>query len=278
MKQILVPIDFSETSSYALETAANIAREHNSHIILLHMLRGVQLDFDDSKFDGFMEASYYRDMVKKRIDGFLENGYLKDVSYRTIIQNYRIFKEVGNVALEHEVDLIVMGSHGVSGIFDQFVGSNTEKVVRSAEVPVLVIKKSRPEFKLNNVLFACDFKKESLEAYNKAMRFFNDINCHVQLLYIHTANDRFTSSVEIENGVDEFLRLAENSYYHSSKNTCYRVDHTVEDGIYNYLAREKFDAIAISTHGRKGLSHFFMGSIGEDIANHTTSPVITFKM
>nr|AWJ66201.1 putative universal stress protein [uncultured bacterium] len=55
-------------------------------------------------------------------------------------------------------------------------------------------------------------------------------------------------------------------------------DYSVERGILNYSETSGADIIGIPTHGRKGLSHFFMGSIGEDVANHSKIPVVTFKI
>ena len=52
----------------------------------------------------------------------------------------------------------------------------------------------------------------------------------------------------------------------------------VEKGVLNYAESQAADLIGIPTHGRQGLSHFFMGSIGEDIANHSKIPVVTFKL
>jgi nucleotide-binding universal stress UspA family protein len=55
-------------------------------------------------------------------------------------------------------------------------------------------------------------------------------------------------------------------------------DYTVEKGVLNFSDKVSADLIGIPTHGRRGLSHFFMGSIGEDIANHSEAPVMTFKI
>ena len=55
-------------------------------------------------------------------------------------------------------------------------------------------------------------------------------------------------------------------------------DYSVERGVLNYCESIQADLVGIPTHGRKGISHFFMGSIGEDIANHSPIPVITFKL
>ena len=58
----------------------------------------------------------------------------------------------------------------------------------------------------------------------------------------------------------------------------YVSDYTVEDGILNFSNKVGADLIAMPTHGKKGLAHFFEGSVGEDVANHATLPVITFKV
>lgn len=55
-------------------------------------------------------------------------------------------------------------------------------------------------------------------------------------------------------------------------------DYSVEKGILNCAESSAADFIGIPTHGRKGLSHFFIGSVGEDLANHSKRPVITFKI
>ena len=55
-------------------------------------------------------------------------------------------------------------------------------------------------------------------------------------------------------------------------------DDSVEQGVLNFAKKIKADLIGIATHGRKGLSHFFNGSISEDLVNHAHSPVITFKL
>ena len=58
----------------------------------------------------------------------------------------------------------------------------------------------------------------------------------------------------------------------------YISDYTVEEGVLTFANLVGADLIAVPTHGRRGISHFFSGSIGEDIANHSTLPVITFKI
>src|SRR5690606_33982274 len=122
------------------EVAATLAKRYNAEILVLHMLGLSEAVITKDSSQEFFEAKYYMKLAKKRFDMFLDKPWLKGIRITQTVQNYKIFGEINNVAKERDIDLIVMGSHGTSGLSDIFVGSNTEKVVRTSEVPVLVIK------------------------------------------------------------------------------------------------------------------------------------------
>jgi len=81
----------------------------------------------------------------------------------------------------------------------------------------------------------------------------------------------------MEAKVMKFLKKAENCL-DNLENVKYFSDYTIEQGILNYANIIGADLIALATHGRTGLAHFFEGSISEDIANHSVLPVMTFKI
>ncbi|WP_299898377.1 universal stress protein [uncultured Aquimarina sp.] len=279
MKKILVPVDFSEYSEYALEAAAIIAKKLNSEIIVLHMLGLSEAILTKDESQEVAEAMYYMKLAEKRFSTFLDKPYLEGIKVSETVQNYKIFSEVNKVAKEYDADLIVMGSHGTSGMSeDIFVGSNTEKVVRTSDVPVLVIKQAVTDFKIQEVVFACDFKIENIRPYVNAINLFEAFGAKIHLLYINLPGDSFRSSDQIEERVKEFLFKAATGSIERFKDVVFYNDYTVENGIYKYSNQVDADVIAIPTHGRKGLSHFFNGSIGEDIANHANRPVITFRI
>ena len=278
MKKILVPTDFSENALHALEVAAQLAKKHDARIYLLHMLGISQAIIGKDETNEGAEAIYYMQLVKKRFDELKNKDYLQGIEVEEIVQNYKVFSELNNVAHEHGIDLIVMGSHGTGMVNDFFVGSNTEKVVRNSDFPVLVIKKERPDIKMDKVVFACDFDKENIHAYRKAMRLFRDFGSEVHLLYVNLPNQNFLNSAEMRERVQNFIAEADEDDLSNLKKVTYYSDYTIENGIYNFSNSIGADLIAIPTHGRKGLSHFFMGSIGEDLANHAELPVITFKI
>jgi len=277
MNKILVPIDFSEHSEYALEVAAELAKKYNAEIVTVHMMGLTQnmVNKDDSQ--GVFEAMYHMKLAKKQFEDFLDKDYLKGIKIQSTVQNYKIFNELDAIAKEHEADLIVMGSHGSSGMREVFVGSNTEKVVRTSSVPVLVIKNRIINFNVKKMVFACDFSLDFVPAFKKAQELAKTFNSTLQLVYINTP-ERFKSSSEMEERAFAFLTKAEGDAINLYDEIKYYCDTTIEDGIFSFSNNYNANVIAIPTHGRRGLAHFFTGSIGEELVNHSDIPVLTFKI
>ena len=278
MKRILVPVDFSEHAGFALEVAARLARKYGSEIIVLHMLGLSEAYLTKDETQEFAEAHYYMKLAKTRVDRFLDQPYLKDVEVREMVQNYKIFSEINQVAAEQNIDLIVMGSHGTGGLSELFVGSNTEKVVRSSEIPVLVIKTRRPEFDPRKVVFATDFSLEGIEAYSRIRRLVTLWGSEMCLVYVNLPNEKFRSTREKQETADNFMNAAHGGKLPQKTSIRFVSDYTIEGGVYFVAEEIDADLIAIPTHGRSGLMHFFKGSLGEDLANHAKFPVISCKM
>mgnify|MGYP003683296705 CR=1 FL=1 len=277
MKKIIVPVDFSKHSEYALEAAATLARKHDSEILALHMLELSNAIISDDSNSKQAEAVFYLKLAEQKFTDFLEKPYLKEVKVTPIVKHFKVFGEVNDVAKEHNADLIVMGSHGSSGIKELFIGSNTEKVVRHADIPVLVVKHHPILMDFENVVFACDFSKEAIKPYINASNLFKLFGSKLHLVYVNLPGTNFKSSTEIELKVADFLKVADGNL-DNMQNVHYVNDYSIEQGILNFANVKGADLIAVATHGRTGLSHFFEGSISEDIANHSTLPVMTFKI
>ncbi|MDO6597088.1 universal stress protein [Oceanihabitans sp. 2_MG-2023] len=277
MKKIIVPIDFSEHSEYALETAAVLAKKYNAEILALHMLELSNALISSAENLQQEETVFYLKLAEQKFQEFLNKDYLQDVNVTPLVKHFKVFSEVSEVAKEHDVDLIIMGSHGASGLKEVLVGSNTEKVVRHSNIPVLVIKQNPILTDFENVIFASDFSDEAVAPYLNASKLFEALNTKVHLVYVNLPDNRFRSSTEIEKRVATFLKKADGNL-DKMKNVAYVNDYTIEQGVLNYSNIVGADLVAVATHGRKGLAHFFEGSISEDIANHSTLPVMTFKI
>jgi nucleotide-binding universal stress UspA family protein len=225
----------------------------------------------------YEKAAYFIKLSEQKFEAFLKKDYLKTIKVTPIIKHFKVFSEVNEVAEKHDADLIVMGSHGTNGLEEFFIGSNTERVVRSSNIPVLVVKNKDIDINFETIVFACDFSEESIKPYLNAVKMFDKVDSKIHLVYVNLPNERFKSSLEIEQNVANFLTKADGNL-NKLNSVNYVSDYTVEDGVLNFSLKVGADIIAIPTHGKRGLAHFFEGSIGEDVSNHATLPVITFKI
>lgn len=274
MKKILVPTDFSEHARYALKVAAQIAKKNGGEIFLLHML-DLPHEAGDALGSGheLPEIMLFKNSAIRKLEELMDDECLDGVKVSEVIQFELTLDGILKVSSKNNIDLIVMGSHGSNGFKEMFIGSNAEKVVRNSETPVLIIKKEEDNFDVNKFIFASDFSEEIKKPFNKVVEFVNKFDAELQLVMINTPSS-FKPTHVAEKIMEEFA----SNYKINNYTTHIYNDVNVENGVLNFMNSTKGDLIGMCTHGRKGLAHFFNGSISEDLVNHATHPVITFKI
>lgn len=276
MKRILVPTDFSAQAENALKVAAQIAKRNDSEIYILNSLELPTHLASSGETSAMPESLFFIKLAKKHFEELLTKPYLEGLLiHEAIIGHGEVYNDVQEVVTEKDIDLVIMGSHGVSGFMEMFIGSNTEKVVRTSKIPVLVIKNEHNNFKINNFVYATDFSKECEEPFKKAKQIAQITGAHLNLLFVNTPN-AFETTSEINEKLKNFRKNIEIEEDKLSINI-YN-DTSVEKGILNFAKETNADLIGLGTHGRKGLSHFFNGSVSEDLVNHANMPVITFRI
>jgi len=274
MKRILVPTDFSEHAEDALKVAAQIAKKNNSEIIILHMLE-LPHQSNDAIMGGISipESMLFMKKANEMLDEVAARSYLDDITVTEIVKMDKPIHGITQISKDYDVDLIIMGSHGSSGVEELLIGSNTEKVVRNSEIPVLVIKKSISNFNAANIVFASDFSDEAKKPFEKLLNFTNLFDSKLHLVTICTPNS-FKPTHVSEEAMNEFVSQFNISNY----TTQIYNDTNIEKGIINFSNKIDADIIGMCTHGRTGFAHFFNGSISEGLVNHAIRPVITLKV
>ena len=275
MKKIIIPVDFSKHSEYALETAAALAKRYNSELIVMHMLELSESIISTTSAHRNEETAFMLMTANKKFETFLDQPYLEGLTVTPIIKHHKVLKEVSDVAKSVNADLVVIGSRGHSEHDGVFTGSNTEKVVRYSETPVLVVKSKPESVDFSTTVLATDFSSKSVPAVKKALDLLHTLSKKVTLLYINTPNLNFLNTDEIEERLNLFFELSK--LKREDLDIAFAADYDVEEGVLNYVKRTNTEVIAMITNGRKGLSHLFGGSISEDLVNHAKRPVITFK-
>ncbi len=275
MKRILVPIDFSKEAKCAAKVAAKIAKTTNSEIHLLHMLElpeGI-IDMNTSQDRSSPASILFMQKVHERFDELKSESFFDGIKVIETVHFHKTFDGVIEESKKHNIDLVVMGSSGVSGFTEIIVGSNTEKVVRHSNVPVLVVKKGTENFEINDIVFASDFGNESKTKFQDVIDFASVFDANLHLVYINTSH-RFSTTKKITDKINAFINDFQLSHFDF---TIYN-DLSIERGILNFSKEINADLIALNTHGKSGLSKFFNGSVGQELANHAIKPVITFKL
>src|SRR5690554_2475120 len=161
MKKILVPTDFSEYALNAAKLAANIAKKFDARIYFLHVVSMPVYEtgvLPGQSRQDIAEGLFILKKVKKDFNELLNSDFLKGVNVASAIQYDDVYESVVSQAEKHEIDLIVMGTHGTSGyINDFFIGSNTDKIVRLSEIPVITTRDEVVNPKFDKIVFASNF-------------------------------------------------------------------------------------------------------------------------
>lgn len=148
LNRILVPIDFSQHSRKALQYAIPFARQFRASIDLIYVVEPTVYPADFSF--GQVGFPAIEDELRKRggeeLESLVKRDIGKRVPARKAIRTGKAFYEIIQYALEEEIDLIIIATHGHTGIEHALFGSTAEKVVRKAPCPVLVVRTEEKEF------------------------------------------------------------------------------------------------------------------------------------
>ncbi|TMM29999.1 universal stress protein [Polaribacter aestuariivivens] len=275
MKKILLPIDFSKPSEYAAKMANKIALKTKATVYLIHMIElpsGI-VDMGIGNKFSIPESMLYLRKTKEKILKFKEKFFDENIVVEYYIKLNNPFEGIKKYADKINVDLIIMGSKGHSEFEEIIIGSNTEKVVRTSKIPVIVVKRDSKKYKLKNLVFASNFKLENKEVFRKFLNFANAFDSKIHLLKVNTPSN-FESTFNVKQKIKDFI----NEYELPKYSINIYNDTSVEKGILNFTREKNADLIALSTHGRSGISHLFTGSVTKNLSKKALKPMFTVKV
>ncbi|MCI0750960.1 MAG: universal stress protein [Flammeovirgaceae bacterium] len=273
MKKILVPFDFSKHAINAYRYACDICDISNGSIHLIHVVElPVMHDTLLMPVLSFEEA-LLKEMKEKADAQFkkITTKYKPDNDKVTTTTQFGpVSKIITGYVDDKSIDLVVMGSHGASGLREFFVGSNAEKIVRNSSAPVIVVKEYSKK-PIKHIVFPNVLETENQETFVrkvKALQEFYKATLHI--VWINTPTN-FTRDIMTQKRLDAFIKR----FMFKNTETHIFNDLDEETGIINFCNSIGGDMIAMGTHGRKGLAHFSLGSVAEDVVNHVAQPIWT---
>lgn len=267
---ILVPCDFSATSVEALKFAAMLARRRGAEIHLLHVIALPPLYNASTALE--FERIYMEDHRKQaqRKSAKLLARWCKGLKAKPVIEFGATISILEKVIKSSKADVVVMGTHGASGLKEYSIGSNTEKIVRRSTVPVIALRKAVTQVK--SIVFPTSpggDQKKMVGMVKELQRLFK---ARLYVLFVNTPA-LFHRDSDIIPRLEQFA--SRNGLKNYSLNICNDTDEV--EGIIHFTNKLESPFVVMKTRGRLGLMHIANGSIAEDVVNHIKCPVWTFK-
>ena len=294
IRTILVPIDFSEGAKHALNWAVDLARRFDARLRLLHVMAEYT-----AEWYGEAEPLPQVEALRSDLEGSARQG-LQD-----LVPDPETTGVYTDVALEHDLNvssaileyasdvdanLIVMGTHGRSGIEHALLGSVAEKVVRRATRPVLTVGKSVPDDQsVDRILAPIDFSEPSKKALRAAKEMAALYGARLDLLFV--AEERVVpvfrdtglpgvSLVKmdpeiVKNSAEALSQLSEEVGGPEVELQGHVAHGDVAPRIIDFAESHDVDLIMIATRGLTGLNHFLIGSVTERVVRRAPCPVFT---
>lgn len=275
MKKLLIPVDFSETSEAAIAFGIELAEKCHYHIMLHH-----SVDVMQSYESMYIDVPHVHAFTKQLLDDMevkMENLWRRCNKENLLITKHLttggLISDIRNLVTDHDVSLIVMGTKGSTGLREFFIGSNTEKVVRLVDCPVISIPHKVEIKSIRKILVPINLS-EIREGFLKEISFLQQLfSAAVELVWVKTPHD-----IENHDLISEEVNNLLNEYHIASSSFTIIKDVFPQDGILKYAHNSETDLIAMSTHARRGLAHWFSGSLTEDVINHSDIPLWSLKI
>src|SRR5699024_7949362 len=178
-------------------------------------------------------------------------------------------------------DLIIMGTYGRSGFSRFLMGSTSDKVLRTAHTPVLVVNKEQQIQHLERIMVTTDFSDNAKAAFPIALQIAEKCGAKIELIHVLNFNASNTNAPDesVEKQRRQLLQATAKEYFHALGN---RVDtrlirstHSPHEAIINDNLNNPHDLIVMATVGRTGLKYLMMGGTASRVVQHTKSPVLS---
>ncbi len=275
IENILFPTDFSETANNALMVAISIAKRERATLHLLHVVvPKCAPDSFERKPDIWQELEKQNKKGLKKLAGALEKQYNITVSSRTAISYIHAAECIEQLAEELNTNLIVMGSHGLSGTREFFMGSNTYTVIRNVSCPVLAVPANYKKFTFRNILLPVRRMAEIEGKFKIISHFFITTSTRVEFLGVASFTE-FTSFDCLTNQIDKLAVSLKNQGIEFIHRNEFCDD--IADFVLEYADTNEAELLVINPMIDDEWRDSSLGTYTQKILNHANKPVLCIK-
>lgn len=287
LERILCPVDFSEFSARAYDYARSLARHYNAKLYLQHVV-----DFTLSSYAYFADMTYITDLservrndARSQLEEFVKRPAAGGAPPELVLHEGMPSELILGFAENQQMNLIVMGSHGVNGADRMALGSVAEKVLRKASCSVLVVRRPEHDFaspgseqdpiQLRKLLFCTDFSEYSTRALDHAVSIAAEYDAELTVLYVL---EHMPASADLESVTKPLLVQLDGVIAPAARERC-TIKPLVRVGkayleIIQRAAEMRTDAVIMGVRGRNALNLAVFGSTTHRVIQLGPCPVL----
>lgn len=276
MKKILFPTDFSPAADNAFLYALQMADTLKASILVVHLYELPQLKRNlpntiKEVYESIEKEAYSSFQQNlPHLDAIAASNQMSHISVSYTLKAGETLDAINRLAASEQIDFIVMGTKGASGLKEILIGSVAAEVMENAPCPVIAIPEAASfDGKLDRIAFATDFKEQDLPALKKVLAFAHDFSAKVFCVYVDTSHTetylKRMEKLQLAIGENPALecRVLEGSH--------------IEQTLGDFLEAENMDLLTMVTRKRNFIQELFNYSQTKQMAYHTKVPVLALQ-
>ncbi|MCE9538737.1 MAG: universal stress protein [Bacteroidetes bacterium] len=276
INKILIPTDFSKTSLLAIEHAAFMARLCKADIYLLHAI-----EISESTYSIYNQAVVFIDnkAIKKIALKQLEDLAKKlrkeyAITVKTLCCTGKIHTEVSEEVKKNAIDLVVMGTHGVDGFNEFFIGSNAHKIVTKCPCPVITVQAHTKRLGFTKIILPVDDSLNSRQKVDYTIALAEKYAAKIYVLGLVNKNgDTDPKKFKIKmDSIEKAIKKAGLPYEFKIVK-----ENNLAVAAMKYSKKVKADLITVLNDYESDLTGMFLGAFAKQIVNHSRIPVMSIR-
>lgn len=274
--KIMIPVDFTPVSSKALELLAFLMDKTPIETHLVHVIQVNTADWGGSEESSEnLDRQSLHNREQQAETHFANLKQHVDFKFSSEILYGGLTTQLSNYAKQNQIDLVLMGTKGATGLLEKISGSEAQQLVRHTEIPVITIHEFASISPIQNILWVADFKEEQHQ--NPAITNIKTIQqlfvAKLHLLQILAKEDA-SQEAAIQQNMERFAQTMQLPNYELHL----KHDYKVPQGVRSFNQETDMDLVVIGKHSRSGFSKIFYGSVAETLINRCIRPLLTYHI
>lgn len=275
MKQILFPTDFSEAANTAFIYALRFADSFNAQLVILHVydlpiVETPSMPETTAEIFDIVEMNQFesfRDELPK-LHRIAESRNLGHVQMRNMLLYGDLVYNINKVCTDENIDMVVMGTNGASGLKETFLGSTTASVIANVKVPVLGIPAEAEYHPIKSIAFTTQYKDKDNDSLKRALDIADKFGARIQCIYIKNPDD----PSDLEELINEWK-----AYYRGRNIDFFNIagDH-IEQTLLDFIESQQVNLLVMRAHKRGFFESLFHRSLTKKMAYHSKVPLLVY--